>query len=384
MSTEAPVFLVAPYDRYPSIDRFVACLERELSSKFSVRILRPRPILSRFGGPAVRKWMAYADKFLLFPRLLARESAGAGLVHLCDQSTAIYTHGLRHRPHLLTCNDLIAIRAALGELPEHRPGLLGRKLQRAILQGVKSARVTVCISEATRNDLVRLTGVPRSNVRVIPMGLHFPYQRLTPETALRTVRRFTSSASFLLHVGGNQWPKNRAGVLAIYNNLLARNPKAPDLVLLGEELTVQMKRFLQEHNLGNRVFLIPNASDDDLRAFYSVAAALIFPSFYEGFGWPIIEAQACGCPVATSDRPAMTEVGGSAAIYVAPEDPSAAAAKLAELLAESSQLAADRRQRGFENSARFSTARMVSAYAELYPRLMSAPAGANLTQPAFV
>ena len=75
------------------------------------------------------------------------------------------------------------------------------------------------------------------------------------------------------------------------------------------------------NGLRDRVIELTNITNEDLRALYSKATALLFPSLREGFGWPIIEAQACGCPVFTSDRVPMTEVGGDAAIYLDPTDP---------------------------------------------------------------
>jgi hypothetical protein len=129
MRPRSDILLVAPYDLYPSIQRFVACLERELSSRASVRVFQPQPMLARFSSGSARKWLAYADKFLIAPRSLAREAENTGLVHLTDQSLAIHARGLARKPHLINCHDLIAVRAALGEFPEFRPGRPGKYLQ---------------------------------------------------------------------------------------------------------------------------------------------------------------------------------------------------------------------------------------------------------------
>jgi glycosyltransferase involved in cell wall biosynthesis len=94
---------------------------------------------------------------------------------------------------------------------------------------------------------------------------------------------------------------------------------------------------------------------------------LLFPSLDEGFGWPIIEAQACGCPVLTSGRPPMDEVGGAAAVYVNPENPEAAAA--AAILALNK--AADLREASLQNAARFSSSAMIEGYLSLYEKVCS-------------
>ena len=126
-----------------------------------------------------------------------------------------------------------------------------------------------------------------------------------------------------------------------------------------------MHEFVLRNALGDRVVELTNASNEDLQALYSKATALLFPSLREGFGWPIIEAQACGCPVFTSDRVPMTEVGGDAAIYLDPTDPPAAAAVIANSLDRIPQL----RQAGLENAKRFSSSAMISSYSSVYQRL---------------
>jgi glycosyltransferase involved in cell wall biosynthesis len=128
-----------------------------------------------------------------------------------------------------------------------------------------------------------------------------------------------------------------------------------------------MRRLVEEDtNLIGHVHERSGVDDVGLRALYSHAQALIFPSLYEGFGMPLIEAQACGCPVFTSNRAPLTEIGGMGAGYVDPEQPEAAARFIAERLSEPG-----RRERmiqaGFENvHKRFTTDRMVDDYLKLY------------------
>ena len=103
-------------------------------------------------------------------------------------------------------------------------------------------------------------------------------------------------------MGGNQWYKNRLGVLRIFS-ILTKLPVGGSLKLLmvGKPWTLEMRRFVLEHGLSDATLELTGVAEEDLRALYSMASVMIFPSFQEGFGWPIIEAQACGCPVATSN-----------------------------------------------------------------------------------
>jgi glycosyltransferase involved in cell wall biosynthesis len=180
--------------------------------------------------------------------------------------------------------------------------------------------------------------------------------------------RIDLGRTFFLHVGGNQWYKNRVGVLRIFSSLRKQIPQQnPKMVMVGKPWTDDMRRFVSENGLKDVTFELPGIQDEDLRALYSTAAMLLFPSLDEGFGWPIIEAQACGCPVLTSGRPPMDEVGGTAAVYVDPENPEAAAAAVVLALNK----AADLREASLQNAARFSSSAMIQGYLSLYEKVCS-------------
>ena len=106
-------------------------------------------------------------------------------------------------------------------------------------------------------------------------------------------------------------------------------------------------------------------SSEQLEAFYNLAEGLIFPSWEEGFGWPIAEAQACGCPVFTSNRAPMTEVGGSAAVYVDPANPGEAA----QLIAAAWPGRRGQRERGLEEAPRWKSEAMFAGYEAIYREL---------------
>jgi glycosyltransferase involved in cell wall biosynthesis len=114
---------------------------------------------------------------------------------------------------------------------------------------------------------------------------------------------------------------------------------------------------------------VQGVGNEDLRALYSTAECLVFPSLAEGFGWPIAEAQACGCRVVTTGRAPMTEVGGEPALYVNPEDIESAAARIAGLLAESSERRSERMRSGLAHARRFCTQGMIDKYLAIYQEL---------------
>ena len=223
----------------------------------------------------------------------------------------------------------------------------------------------ICVSEATRVELIRLTGLPEHRVSLIYNGLNYPYSPFVKGHEGQSTGGLGTSEPFFLHVGGNQWYKNRLGVLQIFSHLQrwssTRNTK---LIMVGKPWTHEMREFVSLNALSDRIIELTNITDEDLRTLYSQAIALLFPSLREGFGWPIVEAQACGCPVFTSNRVPMTEVGGNAAIYLDPADVAGAAAVIGRSLDDIPQL----RQAGLENAKRFSSSAMISAYSSLYGR----------------
>jgi len=287
----------------------------------------------------------------------------ADVVHICDHSNAFYSRFLQNIPHVVTCHDLFGIRSALGEIPQNPTAWTGKQLQGMILHGLRQARHVACVSEATRRDLLRVAGIPEHRVSRIYNSLNYPYSPMEPNQARRRLARLgvDPSRPFFLHVGAT-WYKNRPGLLRIFS-IFRRFPGVPDLrlVLVGGPLTAEMRRFVRNNQLNGVVQELTGVADEDLRALYSCAAMMLFPSLEEGFGWPIIEAQACGCPVTTSGWAPMNEIGGTAAMYIDPTNPKSAADALGKALSRLPEM----REAGLLNAARFRSG-MIENYLSLY------------------
>jgi len=370
------VLLVGNYvpDGQKSMRFFSEMIEKGLSEMgHEVRMITPpeyfgalKPFLPR---PAF-KWLAYVDKILLFPRQLRKAASWADVVHVCDIANAPHVKHIRSKPNIVSCHDLIGMRSALGEVPEHRAGWTGRVYQGVILSGLERSNHVVCGTQATKDDILRMTKVKPENVSIVPYGLNYPFSPMGEGEATRRLKSLGLDAKqpFIIHVGVDVWYKNRMGLLSIFDCLLKiQETSSLDLVVVGAPLSAEMKRFMAEKGVECRVHELVEVDGEGLRALYSAAKALVFPSFYEGFGWPIIEAQACGCPVFASNRPPMTEVGGEGAFYFDPEDPEGASALIAGKINDCAEL----RKAGFENARRFSAERMVDSYVKLYGRVCS-------------
>ncbi len=373
------VLLIGNYapDRQESMQRFAQLLEIELRARgHRVQLLQPRARLNRDGAPPVgrAKWLGYLDKFVLFPALLKRAARRADIVHITDHSNAMYVRHLRGKPLLLTCNDVLAIRSALGLVPQNPTGATGKILQKLILRGLDRAPHIACISDNTRDQLLEVSSRSPETTTVIEMGLNYPYSPMPAAQADAMIEPYFDGEirPFILHVGGNQWYKNREGVLQIYRALREKMGEgAPALVMAGKEFTPEMEAYCAEHNLRG-VIRVGGASNEQLRALYSRAQAFMFPSLAEGFGWPIVEAQACGCRVLTTDLPPMNGIGGDAAALCDPLDVTEAAAKLRALLNENETQQQARVEAGLRNAERFTTANMVEKYERLYREITGA------------
>jgi glycosyltransferase involved in cell wall biosynthesis len=367
------VLLLANYlhDEQESMQRFAALMSQGIvEAGHEVRIFRPSAFLGRLrpSGRGIGKWLGYGDKFGLFPYLLRSALGWADVVHICDHANSVYLKYMKSIPHVITCHDLLAIRSALGEIPQNRTGWTGQQLQRLILRGLSEAQHIVCVSEATRRDLLRLVKIPEGRVSLAYNALNYPYSRMDTHEAECRVRGLLidPSRSFILHVGGNQWYKNRLGVLKVFSLLReVASARESQLVMVGKPWTAEMRRFVVEHGMDDATFELTGVSNEDLRALYSTATMMLFPSLQEGFGWPIVEAQACGCPVVTSGRSPMDEVGGNAAIYVDPDDPESAAA----LVERSLKLAPSMREASMLNATRFCGPSMIENYLSLYDKV---------------
>lgn len=381
------VLLIGNYaaDRQESMQRFAGVMEKELTAAgLDVTLVRPEPIMGRLkpGATGLGKWLGYIDKFILFPILLRKKLLTLNaqlstnlIVHICDHSNAIYTRNLQSVPHIVTCHDLLAVRSARGEFPEHPTRWSGRLLQRMTLRGLARARKIVCISEATRRDVTRLVAGAEARLPVINMGLNNDFAPAPAAQARARVQAMMQKAGqtlaerarYILHVGGGPWYKNRKGVVEIFCELRRASGNGNlCLVMVGEPLESELRTYLADDGLAGSVFECLGVSHADLCALYSAAELLLFPSLQEGFGWPIIEAQACGCRVVTTNRPPMTEVGGDAATYLDPDNLWSAVDILTNVLDADDATRNAMIRRGLANAARYSTQAMIDSYGETY------------------
>lgn len=380
------ILLVANYapDAQVSMRRFAEAIARGAVARgHDVRVLSPParllPRVARRGG--LGKWLGYVDKFVLFRRELRGAARGADVVHVCDHSNAMYVGSLRNVAHVVTCHDVIAIRVARGLDDTWRVGATGRLLQRLILSSLRRAEHVACVSEFTRDQFLELAPECARRTTVVHNGLNFPFSPASAPEIERVRAKFgLGQRPCFLHVGSALERKNRGHVVRTFAALRALRPALPHrLVFVGAPLGPDVEPALRDTGVGEHIEALGELANEELRALYSTADALLFPSLSEGFGWPVIEAQACGCPAFVSNRRPMTDVGGSAAVAIDPLDPTRAAATIAQSLPRLPAM----RESSLANAARYTTARMVDSYLHLYARIAArADLGPQTGRPA--
>lgn len=373
---KAMVLLIGNYkpDQQQSMQRFNGMMLDGLTAAgIPVELIRPEPVLGKIKwlGKFAAKWLAYIDKYIFFPgKLRTKLSMQRALVHICDHSNAVYAKTCKPHKILVTCHDLLAVRGALGERTECPASFTGRILQRWILNGLRQADAIACVSRATADDAERL--VARENnlpgISVVPMGLNYGYRRLPPEISLARlakIEKFNAALPFALHVGSSLRRKNRDGVLRIFAR--CKHKWNGRLVFAGDLLEARLMWLARKLDVTERITQLENPESETLEALYNCATALMYPSRFEGFGWPIIEAQACGCPVICANSDPLPETAGDAGLFHDIDDEEGFASDLLRLTDPAQR--ARWSERSLRNAGRFSSEKMIAQYIDIYRSL---------------
>lgn len=310
------------------------------------------------------RW-AYRQRLALWR---AARRIGANAVHLPDPHATPMALGTTGCRRIVTCHDLVPTR-----FPEHymsaRDGgaLLGRQIEK---RRYRTADLVVAISDATRSDVRALLGVPEQRVVRVHNGIDLNQWTISPgssSTEIVLSRLGVLNREFILYVGGSDWRKNTEGMMA--GLARARAQGVPlELVWAGHleaghiaAVEAQASRF----GISSAIRRLGYVSDDELSVLYRAARAHLFISRCEGFGLTLVEAMAAGCPVITTDRGALREVAGDAALTVDAEDHGAVGDAIVRVCRDAT-LSAELRQRGRERAPLFSREAQARSMAAVY------------------
>lgn len=233
-------------------------------------------------------------------------------------------HGLSHElpvgiektriPTVVTMHDLIFIRH-----PELYP-LIDRKLYKTkYLRSCRVADRIIAVSQQTKNDLVELWGIDEKKISVVYQGCHPAFCQQVTENQKQTIRKkYNLPETYLLNVGAIEPRKNQLLILKALKTKAIETP----LVIAGRktDYLTELQQFIENKKLQNQVLILPNVDFDDLPALYQSASVFIYPSQFEGFGIPVVEALQSGVPVIAAKGSCLEESGGPDSRYVSPSD----------------------------------------------------------------
>lgn len=323
---------------HSGIDRY----SRELASRMKVPTLE------------TRRYRSLRNTIELLHRL----SKVSGLIHFPSQHFGRYGLFLR-KPYIVTVHDLVRI-----SFPFAKESVRDRVGLRLDGLGLKRAEHIISVSDSTKGDLVRHLGIGEDRITVVYNGVD--------RSVFRPVAAKRYEFPYLLYVGSERPRKNLGVLLEAFVTVKRERSTLANLRLVKAGYAGRTDKFRQATiseirrlGLNNEVIFAEYVGDEDLATYYSSALALVMPSLYEGFGLPIVEAMACGCPVLSSTSSSLPEVAGDAALFFDPHDSRQLAHLIARLAAELT-LRHELRCRGFQRVQQFSWERAACATLRVY------------------
>ena len=235
---------------------------------------------------------------------------------------------------------------------------------------LRAADAVIAVSEHTKGDAVRTYGMDEAKIAVIYEGVSERFRRRAPDAIAAVRHKYSLPDRFVLSVGTIEPRKNLTSLLEAYHAL--RNEESEyRLVLVGKKGWLYTGFFRRIHELGleDEIVFPGFVPDEDLPAIYSAADLFVFPSLYEGFGLPVLEALACGTPVIASNASSVPEVAGDSALLVDPSSVEALAHDMRAVL-NSTELRQDLQARGPKQAAKFSWQRAARETLDVYSSLL--------------
>lgn len=237
---------------------------------------------------------------------------------------------------------------------------------------IKYADSIIAISEHTKRDLIERLGAPPELITVTQLAAGEDYYEVTDADKRRRAReRYKLPENYILFVGSLEPRKNVKTLFKAYSQMKESYKKEFPLVIAGGRgwLNSDVPEMVKALGIEERVKFAGYIENADIAAVYSQAAAFAYPSLYEGFGLPILEAMQCGAPVITSNTSSMPEVAGDAAVLVVPTDAEELAAALESVLADEAKRV-EMRRKGLERASRFSWERCARESLEVYKKVV--------------
>lgn len=269
------------------------------------------------------------------------------------------------KSHIITVHDLTFL---------HYPQFLTADARRyyndQIEAAVQQADHIFADSTATKVDLINMLNVPSEKITVHMLGVDERFHPLPKHILEQQSHDLSLPDTYILFVGTLEPRKNIIGLLKAYQILLEKMPATPPLMLVGKRgwFFDEMKQEIDAFKLGSRLIWREDITDEALPIIYNQASVLVLPSFYEGFGFPALEAMACGTVPIVSNRSSLPEVVGNVGIQINPDDPNDIALAMEQVLTDS-EWREQMEHAGIERSKTFSWTQTASTVLSIYQKI---------------
>jgi glycosyltransferase involved in cell wall biosynthesis len=274
-------------------------------------------------------------------------------------------------PTVVTVHDVIQF-----VLPEYAWRKISRVYFGLVSAGARRADAVITVSECSKRDIEKLLGLAPERIHVIGNAVDSSFFPVRDAWLLASVReRYGIGPRFILYFGGFDMRKNVPRIIQAYGRLPERLRREYQLVIagrysrLGHPLYPDPREKVRELGLDGSVVFTGQIREQDKAPLYSAAAVFAFPSLYEGFGMPVLEAMACGTPVVTSNLSALPEVAGDAGVLVDPYEPAAISSAMEELLEDQSRRE-ELSRRGLERARRYTWHQVAEQTVRVYKQIV--------------
>ena len=242
--------------------------------------------------------------------------------------------------------------------------------KRSFYKSVKRADQIITISESSKNELVEILKVPENKIHIVQPGIDFQkFNTKNSEVTKNVILKYSLPEDYILYLGTLEPRKNISSIIRAYGSLRNNNKITEKLVIAGKKgwLFSEIFDLIKSLDLGNEVILTDYVDESDKPAIYQNAKLFVFPSLYEGFGMPILEAMAAGIPVITSNTSAMPEVAGDAAILVNPLSIEEMSEAMLEVM-NNDKLSNELISKGFDRCKKFTWSNSANKLVEIYKK----------------
>jgi len=360
----------APVDEPGSMNAYARLVETALHSQgVTVDILQlapPAGLMRKLPGPlatlAQLIWMGGHLRFALW-----RE--GHTSIHLLDGS---HGHLLRHipcdLPVVVTAHDIIPLLQCKGHFFVAKPGFASRHLIKYSVAALGRAGKIIVVSSSTGEDLIQVADMDKCRIKLVPSSIPVEISSAAERCYPAWMDRMGSQYPYLIHLGNNGFYKNRSGAIRIFSKMASHCTLR--LKMIGPVPSAALVALVEQAGIAGRVDFIVDPLSAELARFYGNACLLLFPSLYEGYGWPPLEAMAFGCPVVCSNVASLPEVVGDAALTGDPDDEEHMAGLCLSIL-ENADLAGQLIHKGLERARQFTPERMGKEILAIYEEVFN-------------